>query len=100
MTTEMRPSDSAFTPDDVHRLDQLRRSFQPRRFGSGYDPAQVDRIFDAVGAAMTGRTPMPLTDRELDTSQFSLVQGGYFEGEVEAALREVREIFQQRGMMR
>ncbi|GAB3647235.1 hypothetical protein GCM10028833_10800 [Glycomyces tarimensis] len=99
MTTEMRASDSPFTPDDVQRLEQLRRAFQPRRFGSGYDPTQVDQMFDAVSAAMTGRNPVPLSDRELDTSQFSLVQGGYFEAEVDSALREVRELFARRGMM-
>lgn len=99
MTTEMRASDSPFTPDDVQRLEQLRRAFQPRRFGSGYDPGQVDQMFDAVSAAMTGRNPVPLSDRELDTSQFSLVQGGYFEAEVDSALREVRELFARRGMM-
>ncbi|GAB3222750.1 hypothetical protein GCM10027447_09820 [Glycomyces halotolerans] len=99
MTTEMRASDSPFTPDDVQRLEQLRRAFQPRRFGSGYDPRQVDQMFDAVSAAMTGRNPVPLSDRELDTSQFSLVQGGYFEAEVDSALREVRELFARRGMM-
>ncbi|MDN3238631.1 DivIVA domain-containing protein [Glycomyces tritici] len=99
MTTEMRASDSPFTPDDVQRLEQMRRAFQPRRFGSGYDPSQVDQMFDAVSAAMTGRNPVPLSDRELDTSQFSLVQGGYFEAEVDSALREVREMFARRGMM-
>ncbi|MDA1362056.1 DivIVA domain-containing protein [Glycomyces luteolus] len=99
MTTEMRASDSPFTPDDVQRLEQMRRAFQPRRFGSGYDPGQVDQMFDAVSAAMTGRNPVPLSDRELDTSQFSLVQGGYFEAEVDSALREVREMFARRGMM-
>ncbi|MFC4336705.1 DivIVA domain-containing protein [Salininema proteolyticum] len=100
MTTEMRATDSPFSPDDLQRLEMLRRGFQPRRFGSGYDPEQVNRIFDAVTAAMTGRNPVPLSDRELDTSQFSLVQGGYFEAEVESALREIREIFSSRGMMR
>lgn len=99
MTTEMRATDSPFTSDDVQRLEQLRRAFQPRRFGSGYDPGQVDQMFDAVSAAMTGRNPVPLSDRELDTSQFSLVQGGYFEAEVDSALREVRELFARRGMM-
>ncbi|HEX2145773.1 MAG TPA: DivIVA domain-containing protein [Glycomyces sp.] len=99
MTTEMRATDSPFTPDDVQRLEQMRRAFQPRRFGSGYDPSQVDQMFDAVSAAMTGRNPVPLSDRELDTSQFSLVQGGYFEAEVDSALREVREMFARRGMM-
>jgi hypothetical protein len=100
MTTEMRASDSPFTADDIQRLETVRRAFQPRRFGSGYDPSQVDRMFDALSAAMTSRSPVPLTDRELDTSQFSLVQGGYFEAEVDSALREVREIFARRGMMR
>ncbi|CAM3473573.1 hypothetical protein STSO111631_20555 [Stackebrandtia soli] len=100
MTTELRAADSPFTPDDLTRLNQLRQAFQPRRFGSGYDPVQVDRMFDGMSANMTGRSPVPLTDKELDTSQFSLVQGGYFEAEVDAALREVRDIFARRGMVR
>ncbi|GAA4900544.1 DivIVA domain-containing protein [Stackebrandtia albiflava] len=100
MTTELRTSDSPFTPQDLQRLEQLRGAFQPRRFGSGYDPAQVDRIFDAMSANMTGRSPVPVSDKELDTSQFSLVQRGYFEAEVDAALREVRDIFAKRGMVR
>lgn len=100
MTTEMRAPDSPFTGDDISRLEQIRRSFQPRRFGSGYDPSQVDRLFDAVSATMTGRAAVPLSDAELDTSQFSLVQGGYFEAEVDAALREIRDTFARRGLMR
>jgi len=80
---------------DVQRVDQLRRTFQPRRFGSGYDPAQVDRVFENVLASMTGRRP-PVTEAELDPAQFNLVPGGYFEAEVEAALREVREILRRR----
>jgi len=79
---------------DVQRIDQLRRTFQPRRFGSGYDPGQVNRLFESVLAAMTGRGA-PLTEADLDPSQFSLVPGGYFEHEVDAALREVREILRR-----
>lgn len=100
MTTEIAAPDSPFGPDDLHRLDVLRRTFQVRRFGSGYDPAQVNRLFDAVAATMSGRSPVPVTDGELDPAQFSLVQGGYFEAEVDGALREVRDLFVSRGITR
>ncbi|HYN93879.1 MAG TPA: DivIVA domain-containing protein [Pilimelia sp.] len=81
---------------DVQRVDMLRRTFQPRRFGSGYDPAQVDRLFESILSAMAGRGPLPANESELDTSRFNLVPGGYFEAEVDAALREVREILRRR----
>jgi hypothetical protein len=77
---------------ELYRVDQLRRTFQPRRFGSGYDPMQVDRLFEGILAAMTGRGPMPVPENELDMLQFGLVPGGYFEAEVDAALREVKDI--------
>jgi DivIVA domain-containing protein len=81
---------------ELHRVDQLRRTFQPRRFGSGYDPVQVDRLFESILQAMTGRGPMPVPENELDTLQFGLVPGGYFEAEVDAALREVKDILLRR----
>ena len=81
---------------DLQRVNQLRRTFQPRRFGSGYDPVQVDRLFEGILAAMSGRGPMPVNESELDTLQFGLVPGGYFEAEVDAALREVKEILRRR----
>ena len=77
---------------ELYRIDQLRRTFQPRRFGSGYDPMQVDRLFESILQAMSGRGPMPVPENELDTLQFGLVPGGYFEAEVDAALREVKDI--------
>jgi len=77
-------------------VDQLRRTFQPRRFGSGYDPMQVDRLFESILQAMSGRAPMPVPENELDTLQFGLVPGGYFEAEVDAALREVKDILLRR----
>ena len=80
---------------ELYRVDQLRRTFQPRRFGSGYDPAQVDRLFDGILQAMSGRGPMPVNENELDTLQFGLVPGGYFEAEVDAALREVKDILRR-----
>ncbi|GIF02904.1 DivIVA domain-containing protein [Actinoplanes siamensis] len=77
---------------ELYRVDQLRRTFQPRRFGSGYDPMQVDRLFEGILQAMTGRGPMPVNENELDMLQFGLVPNGYFEAEVDAALREVKDI--------
>jgi DivIVA domain-containing protein len=77
---------------DVQRVDQMRRTFQLRRFGSGYDPGQVDRLFEGVLSALAGQPGAPIGDAELDPAQFSLVSGGYYEAEVDAALREVREI--------
>jgi DivIVA domain-containing protein len=81
---------------DLQRIDQLRRTFQPRRFGSGYDPAQVDRLFEGIIAAMSSRGPVAINDAELDAGQFSLVPGGYFEAEVDSALKEVRDILRRR----
>jgi DivIVA domain-containing protein len=81
---------------ELYRVDQLRRTFQPRRFGSGYDPMQVDRLFEGILQAMTGRGPMPVPENELDMLQFGLVPGGYFEAEVDAALREVKDILLRR----
>ncbi|MEV0561296.1 DivIVA domain-containing protein [Dactylosporangium sp. NPDC050588] len=80
---------------EVARIDQLRRTFQLRRFGSGYDRAQVDRLFEGVMASLSGRGG-PLTDGDLDPSHFNLVPGGYFEAEVDAALKEVRDLVMRR----
>jgi len=80
---------------EVARIDQLRRTFQLRRFGSGYDRAQVDRLFEGVMASLSGRGG-PLTDGDLDPSHYNLVPGGYFEAEVDAALKEVRDIVTRR----
>lgn len=80
----------------MQRVDQIRRTFQVRRFGSGYDPQQVDRFFEELLAAMAGRGPMPVHENDLDTVRFGLVTGGYFEAEVDAALKEVKEILLRR----
>ncbi|MFG2166647.1 DivIVA domain-containing protein [Micromonospora chersina] len=77
---------------DLYRVDQIRRSFQVRRFGSGYDPDQVDRFFETLLGGMQGRNPMPVNPKDLDTLRFGLVQGGYFEAEVDAALKDVQDI--------
>ncbi len=81
---------------DLQRIDQIRRTFQVRRFGSGYDPEQVDRLFEGILASMAGRGPMPVNPAELDLTRFGLVPGGYFEAEVDAALKEVKDILRGR----
>jgi hypothetical protein len=78
--------------NDLQRVDQIRRTFQVRRFGSGYDPQQVDRLFEDILGSMSGRGPMPVNPADLDTMTFGLVPGGYFEAEVDAALKEVQDI--------
>jgi len=80
------------SPHELQRIDSMRRTFTARRFGSGYDAIQVNRLFDAIIAALSGRSGMPLDESELDPNQFSLVPGGYFEAEVNQALREVRDL--------
>jgi hypothetical protein len=80
----------------LQQVDQIRRSLQVRRFGSGYDPTQVNRFFDEILNAMSGRGPMPVAVADLDLTRFGLVPGGYFEGEVETALRQVKDILRRR----
>lgn len=92
----MGTANGSASPGDVQRIDQMRRTFQPRRFGSGYDRMEVDRLFESVIAAMSGRSAMPVNENELDPGRFNLVPGGYFEGEVDHALREVRDILRRR----
>jgi hypothetical protein len=82
-------------PPEAQHVDQLRRTFQPRRFGSGYDRAEVDNLFEGILATLSGRG-RPVADAELDPRRFNLVAGGYYEDEVDNALREVRDILHRR----
>ncbi|HEX6685857.1 MAG TPA: DivIVA domain-containing protein [Candidatus Limnocylindrales bacterium] len=88
------PSSGGGGGAESQRVDQLRRTFQLRRFGSGYDPGQVDRLFDNVLGALSGRGGV--NEAELDPSRLNLVPGGYYEAEVDQAIREVREILRAR----
>jgi len=81
---------------DMQHLDQLRRAFQPRRFGSGYDRGEVDSLFDGVMAMLSGRPTRPVTEGDLDSRRFNLVAGGYYEDEVETALSAVRDMLRRR----
>lgn len=87
---------SPFTQADKKRLTELQQAFKLRRFGSGYESSQVERLWEAMLAAMDGRASARVTDADFDPAQFALVQGGYFEQEVDAALKEVRDLFHQR----
>jgi DivIVA domain-containing protein len=89
-----QPSGPPLPPEAQH-VDQLRRTFQPRRFGSGYDRAEVDNLFDGILATFSGRG-RPVGDAELDPHRFNLVAGGYYEDEVDEALRQVRDMLRRR----
>ncbi len=89
-----QPSGPPLPPDAQH-VDQLRRTFQPRRFGSGYDRAEVDNLFEGILATFAGRG-RPVADAELDPHRFNLVPGGYYEDEVDEALRQVRDMLRRR----
>jgi DivIVA domain-containing protein len=86
---------SPFTNEDKAVVAELRSSFRPRRFGSGYDPGQVERLFDGIQAMMEGRGAQ-VSDSDLMPGQFGLVQGGYFEDDVDEALRQVRGLYGRR----
>jgi hypothetical protein len=90
------PQAAPALPPEAAHIDQLRRTFQLRRFGSGYDRMQVDRLFENVVDALSGRSNVSVSEAELDPAQFNLVPGGYFEAEVDAALKEVRDILARR----
>lgn len=81
---------------DLQRVDQLRRMFQPRRFGSGYDRGQVDGFFEEIINGMSSQGPLTVSESTLDPTRFDLVPGGYFEAEVDNALSEVWEILRRR----
>ncbi|MEU4237258.1 hypothetical protein [Actinoplanes sp. NPDC026619] len=80
------------------RIDQLRRQFQPRRFGTGYSPAQVDRCFDAISRAVGQNQTLPVSAVAMVTTTFTIVPAGYFEADVEAALRETAGLIRKLGL--
>jgi len=93
--TQQGPVAAPMSPD-MQRVDQLRRTFQPRRFGSGYDRVAVDSLFEGILATLSGRAGRPVGDADLDPRRFNLVPGGYYEDEVDDALRQARDILRRR----
>jgi DivIVA domain-containing protein len=93
--TQPAPAVTPMTPE-MQRVDQLRRTFQPRRFGSGYDRGAVDNLFEGILATLSGRAGRPVGEADLDPHRFNLVPGGYYEDEVDDALRQARDILRRR----
>jgi hypothetical protein len=60
VTAETASHDDNGPDEAIYRVDQIRRTLEVRRFGTGYDPMQVDRLFEAILKAMVGRGPMPV----------------------------------------
>jgi hypothetical protein len=83
---------SLVAPEELQRIDAMRRTFTARRYGSGYDAIQVNRLFDRALAVLSGRSTDVISSADLDPKQFSAVPGGYFEAEVNQALRELRDL--------
>ena len=98
MTHEMRFAGRTCPPPAVrparraaaHRRDAAHLHRAPVRQRLRRDPGQPALRRDH--RALSGRSGMPLSEAELDPNQFSLVPGGYFEAEVNQALREVRDL--------
>ncbi|MBQ1009697.1 DivIVA domain-containing protein [Micromonospora sp. M51] len=79
---------SGYGPDDQRGPG----GYGPDDQRGGYDPDQVDRFFETLLGGMQRRNPMPVDPKDLDTLRFGLVPGGYFEAEVDAALKDVQDI--------
>lgn len=56
------------------------------RFRSGYDVEQVDRFFDHARRVYEGDRTEPLTARDVRTTAFDLVRGGYDTQHVDGAM--------------
>ncbi|MFI5959096.1 toll/interleukin-1 receptor domain-containing protein [Cryptosporangium sp. NPDC051539] len=83
------PAEGSFTEDDRIAVRELRASFRPRTYGPGYNPWQVERLFDEIQAAMDGG-PVPVS---ISSSEFASVRQGYDAADVDEALRQVRKLF-------
>ncbi len=59
----------------------------------GYDRAEVDEFFGFAREVYQDQTDEPLTHRDIHTSIFSLVRGGYVTTEVDAAMDRLENAF-------
>jgi len=63
------------------------------RLHAGYDPQEVDEFFDHARQVYEGRAEESLTGRDVRSTAFDLVRGGYVTGAVDAALDRLEAAF-------
>jgi DivIVA domain-containing protein len=63
------------------------------RLHAGYDPKEVDAFFDHARQVYEGKVDEPLTGRDVRSTAFDLVRGGYVTGAVDAALDRLEAAF-------
>ncbi len=63
------------------------------RLHSGYDPTEVDTFFDHARKVYEGKVDEALTGRDVRSTAFDLVRGGYVTGAVDAALDRLEAAF-------
>ncbi|GAA2609932.1 caspase, EACC1-associated type [Paractinoplanes durhamensis] len=74
----------------ISRISGLRASLRRCRSGDGYDPAEVDNLFQMILDFRAGASPLPMPVEQLDRVHFTVVPGGYSEAEVGAALQKIK----------
>lgn len=63
------------------------------RMRTGYDPDQVDELFEVARTVYEGTNPEELTSTDIHNWSFDLVRGGYATAEVDAALDRLEAAF-------
>jgi DivIVA domain-containing protein len=63
------------------------------RLHSGYDPREVDEFFTRARAVYEGKVADSLTGRDVRSTAFDLVRGGYVTSAVDAALDRLEAAF-------
>ena len=63
------------------------------RLHSGYDPQEVDEFFTRARQVYEGRSTETLTGRDVRSTAFGLVRGGYVTAAVDAALDRLEAAF-------
>ncbi len=63
------------------------------RMRTGYDPDQVDELFDVARTVYEGQSTQTLTSTDIHNWSFDLVRGGYATAEVDAALDRLEAAF-------
>lgn len=63
------------------------------RLRTGYDPEQVDELFDVARTVYEGQSAQTLSSTDIHNWSFDLVRGGYATAEVDAALDRLEAAF-------